>query len=351
MRERQIRFTSDPTVTVAGTLCVPEDASADAPVPAMVLLGGTFGDTHDGDMALPRTAAAADAPKSGLLRRIAHALAERGVGSLRYDKRGCGESGGTLDPADPGADARDAIAAYRALRAEPDVDPARVGAAGHSAGASYACGIAREIPDIACAGLLGMLYGSSEDLVRWNWSRLAAYWPRFSDEQRAWLRAHRERDVVAAFRTDEFLAAAEAGQDAIVLEAEGIRYRFELAGFRQAMHRLRERPRLAQFREVRCPALLLHGAEDLNVRVEDALDSFRTFREAGNDRVELVIIPGLDHNYQPVPDDLVERVWERVTFASQGHPVSPLALEAVASWAVRVLKAEVPTAKRNEVRT
>ena len=351
MRERQIRFTGDATVTLAGTLCVPEDASADAPVPAMVLLGGTFGDTRDGDMALPRTAAAADAPQSGLLRRIAHALAERGIGSLRYDKRGCGESGGTADPSDPGADARDAIVAYQALRSESVVDPARVGAAGHSAGASYACGIAREIPDIACAGLLGMLYGSSEDLVRWNWSRLAAYWPRFSDEQRAWLRAYRARDVVAAFRTHEFLAAAQGDQDAIVLQAEGISHRFELAGFRQAMQRFRERPRLTQFRAVRCPVLLLHGAEDLNVRVEDALDSFRTLREAGNDRVELVIIPGLDHNYQPVPDDLVERVWERVTFASQGHPVSPLALRAIASWAGRVLDAEIPPTRRKEPRS
>ena len=351
MREEPIQFVSDPGVTIAGTLCLPEDSSADARAPGIVLLGGTFGDTRDGDMALPRTPPAADAPKSGLLRRIAHALAARGVGSLRYDKRGCGESGGTVDPADPGADARDALAAYRALRAEPGVDRARVGAAGHSAGASYACGIARDVPDLACAGLLGMLYGSSEDLVRWNWNRLAAFWPRFSDTQRAWLREHRPRDVVAAFRTEEFLGAAEDGQDAIVLEAEGVSHRFELAGFRQAMHRYRERPRLAQLREVRCPTLLLHGAEDLNVRVEDALDSFRTLREAGNDRVELVILPGLDHNYQPVAADLVERVWERVTFASQAHPVSPLALEAIASWAARVLRAEVPPARREEPRT
>src|SRR5687768_8794469 len=116
MRERPMSFTSDPGMTLAGTLCLPEDASAEASVPAIVLLGGTFGDTRDGDMALQRTPAAADAPRSGLLRRIAHALVVHGVGSLRYDKRGCGESRGVVDAADPGADLRDAVAAFQALR-------------------------------------------------------------------------------------------------------------------------------------------------------------------------------------------------------------------------------------------
>src|SRR5688500_14902713 len=154
-------FTSEPAVTLAGTLCVPEDTSPETPAPAIVLLGGTFGDTRDGDMAVQRTPAAADAPQSGLLRRIAHALVEHGVGSLRYDKRGCGESGGVVDAADPGADLRDAVAAYRALRSAPEIDTSRTGAAGHSAGASYVCAIAGEVPDIAWAGLLGMRYGSS----------------------------------------------------------------------------------------------------------------------------------------------------------------------------------------------
>jgi alpha-beta hydrolase superfamily lysophospholipase len=334
MRERTLTFSDEPGVRIAGTLCLPEDASMSSPAPAMVLFGGTFGDTRDGDMALPRTPYAVDAPKSGLLRRIAHALAAKGVGSLRFDKRGCGESVGPLDP---GSDLRDATAALRTLQGRPEVDPRRVGAAGHSAGASHVCAIARETSELACAGLLGMLYGSSEDLVRWNWGRLARFWPRFSNEQRAWLRTHRQRDVVAAFRADDFLAAAERGDDFVRLEAEGVSHEFELVRFRHGMQRLREHPRIEQLREVRCPVLLLHGAEDLNVRVEDALDSFRAFRETGHERVELAIIPGVDHNYQPVPDDPVARAWERVSFESQARPVSTRALDVLASWAARVL--------------
>jgi dienelactone hydrolase len=60
-----------------------------------------------------------------------------GVAVLAYDKRGVGGSGGTYPGESPTAGAidvlaRDAAAAARFLAARPEVDPARVGLAGHS---------------------------------------------------------------------------------------------------------------------------------------------------------------------------------------------------------------------------
>jgi hypothetical protein len=77
---------------------------------------------------------------------------------------------------------------------------------------------------------------------------------------------------------------------------------------------------------------------DMNVRVEDALDTYRALRAVPNDDVDLVILPGLDHSFQPVSRDPAERVWDRVSLATFGRPVSPLALDAIAAWAVRVLQ-------------
>jgi pimeloyl-ACP methyl ester carboxylesterase len=67
-----------------------------------------------------------------------HALLVRnGVAVLAYDKRGIGQSGGFYpgeSPTDGAIDvlARDAAAAARFLRSQPEIDPARVGLAGHS---------------------------------------------------------------------------------------------------------------------------------------------------------------------------------------------------------------------------
>jgi pimeloyl-ACP methyl ester carboxylesterase len=345
MQEQAFSFESDPSTQLAGTLCLPDDASGDRPVPAMVLLGGTFGDTRDGDMDPARNPYAGSVPSSGLLRRIAHALAAVGVASLRFDKRGCGESQGSVG--DAGADQRDAIEAVRAIRLRPEIDPGRIGASGHSAGASLVVGIARVDPDLACAGLLGMLFSSLEDLVRWNWGRVAALWPQLTEEQRDWMRANRKREVVGAFRCEEFIEAARSGQPRIRLEAEGASIELDLIRFREGMERYRSTPRIEQYRHVRCPALLLHGGEDMNVNVEDALASYKALREVGNEHVDLVVVPGVDHNYQVVAPEPVRRMWERVTFLSQGNVVSPTALQALSGWAARVMSAKTPPPARD----
>ena len=64
-------------------------------------------------------------------------LVRNGVAVLAYDKRGIGQSSGSYPGESPTPDAidvlaRDAVAASRFLRAQPEIDPARVGLAGHS---------------------------------------------------------------------------------------------------------------------------------------------------------------------------------------------------------------------------
>lgn len=65
-------------------------------------------------------------------RWAAHALAEEGIASLIFDKRGVGESAGSFEGATLDGLARDGIAAARFLLSQPEV--AAVGFAGHSQG-------------------------------------------------------------------------------------------------------------------------------------------------------------------------------------------------------------------------
>ena len=327
-------FDPEPGLTISGTLSLPEDVGLERLAPAIVLLGGTGGDTRDGDLAKERSPHVVDPPKRGLLRRFAHQLAFYGVATLRFDKRGCGESGGTADASDYETDLIDNVAALDALRSHPGIDRARLGVVGHSAGAFNACMVAREVPELACAGLLGALSGTIEDLVRWNWGRVAEYWPQLTEAQRVWLRENRPRDVVGAFTAEQFIDAARRRQDVVRLEAEGISLELNTVRFRQDM----ERPMRPEFRHVRCPALVLHGGDDMNVRVEDALETYRALREAGNSDVDLVIVPGVDHSFQPVARDPLQRAWDRFSLATMARPVSPIALRTLGEWAARVLQ-------------
>ncbi len=334
MQDLESTFEPTPDIRLAGMLCLPEDASTTSRAPGVVLLGGTRGDTRDGDMAPERSPGFVAPPKRGLLRRIAHRLAHAGVASLRFDKRGCGQSGGHAEESDYDTDLIDNLAAVRYLRTRPEIDATRVGVIGHSAGAFNACLVCREMPDLACAGLLGALYGSIEDLIEWNWGRVRTLWPELVDEQRAWLVENRPRDVVGAFNTRAFVDAARAGQHTVRLAAHGAAMDFDLVRFRQDMLR----PVADEFRHVRCPALVLHGGSDMNVRVEDCLGTYQAVRATGNEDVDLIIIPGLDHSFQPVDRDPARRAWDRMTLATMGRPVSRRALDEIAGWAVRVLQ-------------
>ena len=334
--ERPVMFETD--VRIAGTLCLPEDTGTEGPVPAFVLLGGTGGDTRNGDLAPERTPGVRNPPKRGLLRRIAHRLATEGIATLRFDKRGCGESGGTADASDYDTDLVDNTAAFRWLQAPAEIDATRVGLIGHSAGAFNACMVCRDVPDVAAVGLLGALYEPIDELIRRNWKRIAEHWDRFTSEQREWLKRERPREVVGSFNAEAFIDAARRGEPSVVFEAQGLTMTFHTVRACQDL----ERPVADAFDYVSCPALVLHGGNDLNVRVQDALHTYQRLRAAGNEAIELVIVPGVDHSFQPVSDDPAQRIWDRVSLESFARPVSGFALDALAGWAARTVGDSAP---------
>ena len=116
-RQFEVRFRSGPTL-LAGTLTLPPGPG---PHPALVWVHGGGVQTRD---YFPDLVALCQGA---------------GFAVLTYDKRGVGQSGGTFpgDLADGRAIdtlARDAQAAVRFLAAQPGIDRARVGLAGHSQG-------------------------------------------------------------------------------------------------------------------------------------------------------------------------------------------------------------------------
>jgi pimeloyl-ACP methyl ester carboxylesterase len=319
MQEYEVVIPS--AVDIAGALCVPDAL----PAPAVILLGGSGADNRDGDLVLESNLAA---PAPGTLRQIAHHLAGVGVGSLRWDRRGFGSSGGDRAHVDYGTDLEDALACLRWLQDRPEVDAGRVAVAGHSAGALITCRVCRDAPDVAGAALLGALSSPIEDMLRWNVGRLQRHWDDFTDDQRTWLTSEMPRTLVRSEGLERLLQAARQGEPAVRLEGYGVVVDLPTARLRQDLETSYE----GEMRHVRCPALVLHGGDDLNVPVEDALRSYRSLRAGGNDDVELVILPGLEHYFCPVAPDPARRIWERITMEAVRRPMAPQALDVIGRW-------------------
>ena len=130
--ERDVWFHGANGVTLAGTLTLPAH-SPGLRVPGMVLVAGSGPTDRNGNQGA--------ALHTDLLKQMADSLAQHGIASLRYDKRGIGLS--QKQPTDaPGlaafyawenfvADTTDALCW---LQAQPEIDPNRTGLLGHSEG-------------------------------------------------------------------------------------------------------------------------------------------------------------------------------------------------------------------------
>lgn len=335
MREHEVTIPTG--LGLAGRLSLPDDALS--AVPAVLLIAGSGADTRDGDLELPRPAGTDHPPGPGTIRRIASHLASSGVASLRWDRRGFGASGGDPDEVDYDTDLEDAAACFSWLQARPEVDPWRVGVAGHSAGALTACRLCRDAPEMAAAALLGALASPIEDLVRRNLGRYRDHWDDFTAEQREWLARELPAPLVLADKVERLLDGARAGEDRVRLEGHGVVVVRRTARLRQDL----DTDYAAEFGHVSCPALVLHGGDDLNVEVDDTLVAYRALRRAGNADVRLVVIPGLDRYFIPVAADPARRLWERVSLEALRRPMATDALDVLAGWAVRALS---PTGHR-----
>ena len=331
MHEHEVTVPS--AFAVAATLCLPEDASPRRPAPAVALIAGSGADTRDGDLQPGWPPGTEGLPAPGTMRRIAHHLAGSGVATLRWDRRGFGASGGDADDADYTSDLEDATACVRWLMARPEVDGDRVAVAGHSAGALTTCRVCRDVPGVAAAGLLGALASPIEGMLRWNLGRAGRHWDDFTADQQAWLVANVPGHLVRGEGVERYLAAAQDGDETVTLEGHGLTIPWRTARTRQDL----ATDYAAEFRHVRCPALVLHGGDDLNVPVADALTTYGALRAAGNDDVELHIVPGVEHYFNPVSPDPSRRIWERVSLEALRRPMDRRALEVLSTWAGRVL--------------
>ena len=129
--------------TLAGTISRPASSAAATRLPAVVLVGGS-GPTD-------RDSLVFGVPVLG---EIAGSLADAGFVSIRYDKRGVGQSGGRAESATFADYAEDARAAVRFLADRKDVDPKRIAILGHSEGGLVALIAADREKRIAAAVLI-----------------------------------------------------------------------------------------------------------------------------------------------------------------------------------------------------
>ena len=298
-RPSEVRFLAG-DATLAGELLLP-----DAPPPSdrrdrypWVLLlaswlprdrdGRVDAAGHPGWFAPGPTATA----RSGLLRRLALALAERGVASFRYDPRGCAASDGDWSASDLFTRIDDARDALGAMRSRPELDLARTGIVGHGEGALIGLSVAIADPAVGALTLLGAPARGLRDILR----RGAA--------ERGRTATDRVHPFVAALDrfSEELIERADRREPAMLLPLPGGggTVTLALAGWEQGLHT----PALALATMLHRSTSLVHGDRDAWSHPDESRLLLAALREAGNEP-GFRLVPAAGHEIAEASDALI----------------------------------------------
>jgi dipeptidyl aminopeptidase/acylaminoacyl peptidase len=273
----EVRITSG-DVTLAATLVLPPGAG---PHPAVVWIHGRGKQTRGG------------------FRGWARLLAERGVASLIYDKRGAGESTGNYDTASKHDLASDAIAVISFLGKRKEIDRNQIGVRGNSAGGWVAPIVANRSP-IPLAFIITTV--GPADSVRDQQIHVSQYNMRrsgipFTDAEYAAAAAHMGLVTSLAYSGEGWNALQESVQRAKTTRWAKFVDLPENEQYEDILWvRAKQYDPAADLRKIRTPFLALYGEDDYVVPPQENVPKLeRYLTEAGNKDFRIVVIPNAGH--------------------------------------------------------
>lgn len=292
---------------LAGSITKP--ANATAPLPALILIGGS-GPTD-------RDETVAGIPVFG---QLARDLVAAGFIVVRYDKRGVGQSGGRSESVTIADYAEDARSVLVWLEKRKDVDKERIGLVGHSEGALVAMLLAgRERGKVGAMALLAGPSASGATIVLEQQKHLLDQM-KIDDGQRA-------EKVALQEKINAAVVSGRGWQD-LPEEARKVAdtpwfYSFLTFDPERAM------------RDTRQPVLIVQGELDTQVKPHHA-DQLAEYARARRTKTEteVVKVPGVNHLL------VAAKTGEVAEYASLG-PTAKIAPEvgaAIAAFMTRALR-------------
>ncbi len=280
-------------LTLAGTLTLPSDASESVPV--VVIIAGSGPTDRNGNSAA--------GIRTNMYSQLAWRLSEAGIASLRYDKRGVGESSAEFDMGVTTFDdfAADVIAAVDVL--DSDGRFSQVLLLGHSEGAGLAIRAANDGAPVSGVALVAGIGRPFMTVLR---GQLAdqlddGTMQQFDDAMGRYLNGEDPGKLPAALRP------------------------FLLPVNRRFTQTVAEYDPAAECARVTQPMIIVQGAMDFQVTVEDAEILSRARPDA-----DLVVLDQANHVFKRVEDQ--SRATQTRAYTDPSLEVVPEFVKAIAVW-------------------
>jgi uncharacterized protein len=316
-REEEVSYDNKAqNVTLAATLTIPQGTG---PFPAVLLITGSGPQDRDESLM---------GHKPFLI--LSDYLTRHGIAVLRADDRGTGKSTGVFGNATTADFATDAEAGVAYLKARAEVNLRKIGLIGHSEGGLIAPMVASRNNDVAFIVMMAGTGVPGDQVLVAQGEAIEVASGKKTDEA-----------AKNAAKKKEMLALVETEKDPAKLETE---LKEKMAGdvpeaqIGMAIQQLTS-PWFRYFltydpatalRKVTCPVLAINGSLDRQVLPNQNLPPIRkALEEAGNRRVEIDELAGLNHLFQTA------KTGAPAEYSQIEETMSPVALDKMSSWILK----------------
>ena len=319
-------FDSKPGVRLAGTLTLPKNRTA--PVPTVLLISGSGPNNRDEDILSHK-----------LFLVLADYLTRRGIGVLRYDKRGIGKSTGSYAQATSADFANDAEEGVAYLKTRKEVDGSKIGLVGHSEGGLIAPLVASRNRNVAFIVLMAgpglngeeILYRQSALIAKAAGGQDDAIAANRLTQEKIFAIAKAEKDPIVAKQKmkaliDTFWIGLTEEQRATIKSKDSL-YAQANAVVSPWMHYFLTYDPLPALQKVTCPVLALNGSKDLQVpSTEDLKRIEAALKTGGNTDYTITELPGLNHLFQTCTTGAPSE------YGDIEETLAPIALQTMGDW-------------------
>jgi pimeloyl-ACP methyl ester carboxylesterase len=329
----EVRFPNDSgNVTLAGTLTLP---SKSGKYPVVVLISGSGPQNRDEEIF---------DHKPFLI--LADHLTRNGIGVLRYDDRGVGQSTGKFETATSLDFSYDAQSAIQYLKTRKDIDTTEIGIMGHSEGGLVAPMVAARSRDIAFMvllaapamelkkalllqdGLIAKAYGMSDDKVK----KLVDINDQIYDIVIQSSDLIKLKANITAIANQHMHEIPDQRIPDNMTREQYVKARIESLSSIWAQYMLKHDPGKI-LEDVKCPVLAINGEKDLQVVPKENLAAIAlALKKGGNTNVTTKEFPNLNHLFQECETGSPEE-YKKIeqTFA-------PVALNEISGWILKQVK-------------
>ena len=305
-------------IKLSGTLTLPKK---EGKFPVAIIISGSGPQNRDGEMF---------GHKPYLV--LADQLTKNGIGVLRYDERGVGESQGNFETAAINEFSSDVKAAINYLKTRKEVNASKIGLIGHSIGGVIAPKVAVENGNIdfivlmAAPGINGDKVMLSQKAAL---ERLMGYNEMQISQSQDFVKGAYDiivnseldnpslKDSLNSFYTHKYGAMLPKEQRETIVD--------QITGY-EFVSLIKSRPS-EYLEQIKCPVLAINGSKDFQILPEENLLAIKnSIEKNGNKKVKVLELENLNHLFQESETGMLSE------YSEIEQTISPVALKLITDW-------------------